>query len=309
MGIVINAPVQTPFGKRHGESLGEGIELAGAVCPELGLRWPKPPARSRGDTHAEIAVAAARAGKMVLCEKPLGRNGDEARRMVEAVESAGVPNMVWYNYRRVPAVTLAKRLVDEGKLGRVFHYRAKFLQDWTIKADLPQGGQGLWRLDINAAGAGVSGDLLAHCIDTAIWLNGRMDTLQCAVVLAKLERFDWEVARRREIGARYTELLRAIPGIRVLELRPDRTNVYAQYTILADDRERVQAALQARGIPTAIHYPIALHRQPAYRSYGLEARLPVSDDLADRVISLPMYPDLDAKLQDDIVDAVRRSVA
>src|SRR3954454_12257217 len=97
--------------------------------------------------------------------------------VVKAVEKAGVPNMVWYNYRRVPAVTLAKRLVDEGKLGRVFHYRAKFLQDWTIKADLPQGGEGLWRLDVSAAGSGVTGDLLAHCIDTALWLNGPIDSV------------------------------------------------------------------------------------------------------------------------------------
>ncbi len=123
-------------------------------------------------THAEIAIAAARAGKMVACEKPLGRNAAESAAMVEAVEAAGVPNMVWYNYRRVPAVMLAKHLVEEGRLGRIFHYRAKFLQDWTISADLPQGGAGLWRLDAAVAGSGVTGDLLAHCIDTAMWLNG-----------------------------------------------------------------------------------------------------------------------------------------
>src|SRR5215212_5274344 len=131
------------------------------------------------NVHAEIAIAAAKAGKSILCEKPLAMTGPEAEKMVAAVEKAKVPNMVWYNYRRIPAVTLAKRLIDEGRLGKIFHYRAKFLQDWTIKADLPQGGQGLWRLDINAAGAGVSGDLLAHCIDTAIWLNGRLDTVCC----------------------------------------------------------------------------------------------------------------------------------
>jgi predicted dehydrogenase len=130
---------------------------------------------SPNDTHAEIAIAAAGAGKMVLCEKPLGRNAAESGRMVEAVEKAGVPNMVWYNYRRVPAVTLAKQLIDEGRLGKIFHYRAKFLQDWTISADLPQGGAGLWRLDVNVAGSGVTGDLLAHCIDTAMWLNGGID--------------------------------------------------------------------------------------------------------------------------------------
>ena len=129
------------------------------------------------NTHAEIATAAAKAGKMILCEKPLSMNGPEGAKMVEAVEKAKVPNMVWYNYRRVPAVTLAKKLIDEGKLGRIFHYRAKFLQDWTISADLPQGGTALWRLDVAAAGSGVTGDLLAHCIDTAMWLNGSIETL------------------------------------------------------------------------------------------------------------------------------------
>lgn len=124
------------------------------------------------DTHAEIAIAAAEAGKIVLCEKPLSRTLEEGQRMVEAIEKAGVQNTVWYNYRRVPAVTLAKQIVDSGKLGRIFHYRANFLQDWTISADLPQGGESLWRLDADAAGSGVTGDLLAHCIDTAMWLNG-----------------------------------------------------------------------------------------------------------------------------------------
>jgi myo-inositol 2-dehydrogenase/D-chiro-inositol 1-dehydrogenase len=132
---------------------------------------------SPNDTHSEIAIAAARAGKMVLCEKPLGRNLPEAEAMVEAVERAKVPNMVWYNYRRVPAVTLAKQLIDEGALGRIFHYRAKFLQDWTISANVPVGGAALWRLDADVAGSGVTGDLLAHCIDTALWLNGPIETV------------------------------------------------------------------------------------------------------------------------------------
>ncbi|MCA9410211.1 MAG: Gfo/Idh/MocA family oxidoreductase [Candidatus Omnitrophica bacterium] len=132
---------------------------------------------SPNDTHQEIAIAAAEAGKMILCEKPLARTGEEAKPMVDAVEKAGVPNMVWYNYRRVPAVTLAKQLIDEGRLGKIFHYRSKFLQDWTISEDLPQGGEGLWRLDVNVAGSGVTGDLLAHNIDTAIWLNGSIDSV------------------------------------------------------------------------------------------------------------------------------------
>ena len=130
---------------------------------------------SPNDTHAEIAIAAAKAGKMVMCEKPLGRNAAESEAMTQAVAAAGVPNMVWYNYRRVPAVTFARQLIDEGRLGKIFHYRAKFLQDWTISSDLPQGGEGLWRLDVKVAGSGVTGDLLAHCIDTALWLNGGIE--------------------------------------------------------------------------------------------------------------------------------------
>ena len=122
--------------------------------------------------HMEIAIAAAKEGKMILCEKPLAMDAKQGEKMVKAVEAAKVPNIVWYNYRRVPAVTFAKQLIDSGKLGRIFHYRANFLQDWTISADLPQGGAALWRLDVKAAGSGVTGDLLAHCIDTAIWLNG-----------------------------------------------------------------------------------------------------------------------------------------
>jgi predicted dehydrogenase len=127
--------------------------------------------------HKEISIAAAQAGKMILCEKPLAMNAEEGEEMCAAVEKAGVANIVWYNYRRVPAVTFAKQLIDEGRLGRIFHYRANFLQDWTISADLPQGGAALWRLDAAAAGSGVTGDLLAHCIDTAIWLNGSIDNV------------------------------------------------------------------------------------------------------------------------------------
>src|SRR2546423_10403052 len=129
------------------------------------------------NTHKEISLAAAKAGKMILCEKPLSMNSAEGEEMVRAVESAKVPTMICYNYRRVPAVTFAKQLIDQGKLGTIFHFRAKFLQDWTISAHLPQAGQGLWRLDVHAAGSGVTGDLLAHCIDTAIWLNGSLTTV------------------------------------------------------------------------------------------------------------------------------------
>jgi predicted dehydrogenase len=127
---------------------------------------------SPNNTHLDIALAAAAAGKMVLCEKPLAMNVEEGLAMTEAIEKAGVANMVWYNYRRVPAISLAKQLMEEGRLGEIYHYRAKYLQDWTISPDLPQGGEGLWRLDADVAGSGVTGDLLAHSIDTAIWLIG-----------------------------------------------------------------------------------------------------------------------------------------
>ena len=155
---------------------------------------------SPNDTHVEIAVAAARAGKMVMCEKPLGRSAAEAEKMVAAVESARVPNSVWYNYRRVPAVTMVKQFVDEGRLGRVFHYRAQFLQDWTISKDLPQGGEGLWRLDVSVAGSGVTGDLLAHCIDTALWLNGPIDDVTAVTETFIKERTHTLTGRVEPVG-------------------------------------------------------------------------------------------------------------
>jgi len=154
---------------------------------------------SPNDTHAEIAVAAAEAGKIVMCEKPLGRTAAEAEKMVAAVEKAKVANMVWYNYRRVPAVTLAKKLIDEGRLGKIFHYRAKFLQDWTISAEVPQGGRGTWRLDANVAGSGVTGDLLAHCIDTAMWLNGGIASVTGATETFVKQRKHAETGQLAEV--------------------------------------------------------------------------------------------------------------
>jgi predicted dehydrogenase len=152
------------------------------------------------DLHAEIAIAAAKAGKMVLSEKPLARTEAEGKPMVDAVEQAGVANMVWYNYRRVPAVSLIKQWVDEGKLGRIFHYRAKFLQDWTISPDVPQGGQATWRLDVDAAGSGVTGDLLAHCLDTALWINGGISSLSAMTETFVKERKDATSGQMKKVG-------------------------------------------------------------------------------------------------------------
>jgi len=150
--------------------------------------------------HKEISLAAAAAGKAILCEKPIAMNVAEGEEMCEAVEKAGVANMVWYNYRRVPAVTLAKKLIDDGKLGRIFHYRANFLQDWTISEDLPQGGAALWRLDVDAAGSGVTGDLLAHCIDTAIWLNGGLKDVTAMTETFIKERVHQETGEKQAVG-------------------------------------------------------------------------------------------------------------
>ena len=150
--------------------------------------------------HAEIAIAAAKAGKTIVCEKPLALNVAQARKMVEAVEKAGVPNLVSFNYRRVPAVTLAKVLIDEGRLGRIFHYRANFLQDWTISAAVPQGGMATWRLDVKAAGSGVTGDLLAHCIDTALWQNGRIGCVNAMTETFIKERKHAETGKVEPVG-------------------------------------------------------------------------------------------------------------
>jgi predicted dehydrogenase len=152
------------------------------------------------DMHAEIAIAAAKAGKMILCEKPLARTVAEAKGMLEAVEKAGVKNTVWYNYRRVPAVTLAKNIVASGKLGKIFHYRANFLQDWTINPDLPQGGDGTWRLDVESAGSGVTGDLLAHCIDTAMWINGGIKDVSAMTETFVKERVHSDTGKKQAVG-------------------------------------------------------------------------------------------------------------
>ena len=149
--------------------------------------------------HKEISIAAAEAGKAILCEKPIAMDTAEGEEMCLAVEKAGVANMVWYNYRRVPAVTLAKQLIDDGRLGRVFHYRANFLQDWTISEELPQGGTALWRLDAAAAGSGVTGDLLAHCIDTAIWLNGSITDVSAMTETFIKERVHQETGAKQPV--------------------------------------------------------------------------------------------------------------
>jgi predicted dehydrogenase len=123
------------------------------------------------DTHAEISIAAAKAGKAILCEKPLARTVAEARRMLQAVEKAGVVNMVCHNYRRIPAMALARRMIERGDLGRIFHYRARYLQDWIVDPEFPL----VWRLQGDIAGSGTHGDINAHIIDLGRYLVGEID--------------------------------------------------------------------------------------------------------------------------------------
>ncbi|OCZ66987.1 aminotransferase DegT [Achromobacter xylosoxidans] len=146
----------------------------------------------------------------------------------------------------------------------------------------------------------------ARYYHTRVGVGGRMDTLQCAVVLAKLERFDWEVEQRIRIGERYLAQLADAPHLRTVTVRPDRDSVWAQFTIMAQDRDTLVAALKAADIPTAIHYPRPIHAQPAYSRYA-DGSTPVSETLAGQVLSLPMHPDLDAATQDYIVRTVRQA--
>ena len=142
---------------------------------------------------------------------------------------------------------------------------------------------------------------------TRIGVGGRMDTLHCAVVLAKMERFDWEVGQRGELGTRYSRLLGDY-GVVTPVIAADRTSVYAQYTIRAPQRDALCEVLRRLGIPTAVHYPLPIHRQPAYAGFHDGSNLPEADRAAAEVISLPMYPDMDVTTQDRIVSAVRQAL-
>jgi UDP-2-acetamido-2-deoxy-ribo-hexuluronate aminotransferase len=139
---------------------------------------------------------------------------------------------------------------------------------------------------------------------TRIGVGGRMDSIQCAVVLAKLERFDWEVGQRAEIATHYDALL-ASSQVKRFRLKPDRTSVYAQYTIRVAQRDSFERHMKQQGIPTAVHYPLSLHQQPAYAAAQAGRSYPVSEQLAKEVISLPMHADLDEATQQRIVAAVR----
>jgi len=124
-------------------------------------------------THMPIAIAAAKAGKHILCEKPIAINADEARRMLEAVREANVRHMVAFNYRRVPALVLAKQLIENGKIGHVHHFNAVYYQDWLVDPQFPI----VWRHDVKEAGSGAHGDLNAHIVDLARYLVGEIEAV------------------------------------------------------------------------------------------------------------------------------------
>ena len=130
-------------------------------------------------------------------------------------------------------------------------------------------------------------------VHTRIGVGGRMDTLQCAIVLAKLERFEWELEQRVKVAERYDILLSGRIGL--IARMPSRTSVYAQYTAVVEERERIQGALHAAGIPTAVHYPVPIHLQPAYAHFSSPDCCPVAREMAAKVISLPMGPYLSAE--------------
>jgi UDP-2-acetamido-2-deoxy-ribo-hexuluronate aminotransferase len=157
-------------------------------------------------------------------------------------------------------------------------------------------------------------------VHTRVGVGGRMDTLQCAIVLAKLERFEWEVQQRKEIGQRYTDQilslraqtpsLRAqrsnpsLEDIQTTTIRPYRTSVYAQYTVMVPNREALQKRLAEAGIPTAVHYPVPLNEQPAYKHLCCPECTPVAQQMAKQVMSLPMSAELQPEQQRSIMDAL-----
>ncbi len=145
-------------------------------------------------------------------------------------------------------------------------------------------------------------------VHTRVGVGGRMDTIQCAVVLAKLERFDWEIEQRLVIGQRYNEWIDSA-GLKRVQQRPDRTSVFAQYTILLDQREDVQKHFSDLGIPTTVHYPIPLNEQPAYKHLCCPDCTPVAQAVSKRVLSLPMGSDLSTFDQQSIMESLKSAVS
>ena len=125
------------------------------------------------DLHAEIAIAAARNGKHILCEKPLALNVKQAEAMLAAAQKAKVVHMICHNYRRIPAIALAKKMIGEGALGKLFHFHARYAQDWLVDPDFPIN----WRLQRETSGSGANGDINAHIVDLGRYLVGEFEAV------------------------------------------------------------------------------------------------------------------------------------
>ena len=153
-----------------------------------------------GDSHKEIAIAAAEAGKIVFCEKPIGNTLDEAKQMLDAVNKAGVRHAVFHNYRKAPAVALAKRMISEGKLGTIYHMRATYLQDWIADPNFPL----VWRLQKEKCGSGTHGDINAHIIDLGRHLLGEFDEV-CGLLHTFIKKRPIAGAIDDKLGAAATD--------------------------------------------------------------------------------------------------------
>ncbi len=153
-----------------------------------------------GDSHCEIAVAAAEAGKAVFCEKPIANTLGEAEKMLQAVKRAGVPNAVFHNYRKAPAVALAKRLIEQGRLGTIYHIRAVYLQDWIADPSFPL----VWRLQKEKAGSGTHGDINSHIIDLGRYLLGEFDEV-CGLLHTFIKQRPLAGAVDDKLGAQASE--------------------------------------------------------------------------------------------------------
>ncbi len=268
--------------------------------------------------HAPIAIAAAEAGKIVLCEKPMATSLVEARRMAEAAR--GVLTMVWFNYRRVPAIALAKRMIAEGRLGRIFHYRAAYLQQWGNDPTRKSG----WKLDPAIAGSGATGDLLSHVVDTALALNGpiaRVSALQTTFEPGR--KVDDAVAAIAEFENGSTGTLEAT-RYATGALNRNRFEIHGSLGMLAFDLEDMNrlefhdAALPAAEqgtrsiLVTSPSHPYGANFWKPGHIVGYEHTFiaALADFLAALGSGAPFHPNFDDGLAvQDVLDAVERSAA
>lgn len=284
-----------------------------------------------GDSHAEIAIAAAQAGKHVLCEKPLANTWREALAMVAAVQSAGVKNMVLFNYRRFPAVTFARQLIAERRLGRIFHYRAQYLQDWIVDPEFPR----LWRLDKSIAGSGALGDLGAHISDLALYLLGPIEKVSaltatmikerplpgnpkqkapvtvddCALYLGRIGEATATFEVSRLAPGRKNFLTWEINGSKgSLRFNLERCNELEFY-----DRAQPEALQGWNNIlVTSAAHPYIPHWWPAGHVLGYEHTFinAIADFLAALESGAEIHPDFaDGAITNAVLDAVERSAA